>query len=352
MAFEKHFKIENKLIGGKKTFVIAEIGSNHNQDINLAYELIDAAVESGADAVKFQSIKADKIYRIEDLDSQFLEVLKAIELKEDWHHNLMEYCLKKNIMFFSCPTYLEVVDLLVQTGVKLMKIASPQTYGFPKLIEKVGLTGLPTIMSTGYCNYSEIERAVKLFEQTGNKKLILLHCVSNYPTPYDNVNLNFIETLSRMFNVVTGFSDHTLDYHVTIAAVTKGAKVIEKHFTLSRNMKGPDHFLALEPKEFKEMVKCIRDVEKALGDTHKPGLMPFEVSFRDEIEMKIFASKDIVEGQKFRQEDIMYLRSRKGLGISAWQEDIIIGRKMSRSVKKSEMLEHSDFLDQEKGLTQ
>lgn len=344
MGFQKSFKIGDKLVGDNRTFIIAEIGSNHNQDIKLAYELIDAAVESGADAVKFQSIKPDKLYRMKEQDQDFIELLSSIELKEEWHQKLMDYCVKKGVIFFSCPTYLEAVELLTKTGVKLLKLASPQTYGFPKLIEKVGLTGLPTIMSTGYCSYNEIERAVNVFKNTGNKKLILLHCVSNYPTPYDNVNLNFIETLGRMFDVISGFSDHTLDYHVTIAAVAKGAKVIEKHFTLSRNMKGPDHFLALEPIEFKKMVESIRDIEKAMGQTYKPELMPFELDFRDQIEMRIFASEDINEGQIIEPEKVIYLRDRKGRGISAWKENDVVGKKASKKISKSNFIDYSDYV--------
>lgn len=341
--FSKTIKINNNIIGGERTFIIAEIGSNHNQDINRAYELIDIAVESGADAVKFQSIKADKLVRLDEIDMKTKEVLKKIELKEEWYGSISKYCESKCIPFFSSPTYLEAVELLVKNNVKLMKIASPQTYGFPELIRQVGKTELPTIMSIGYCNYSEIERAVNVFRETNNKNLILLHCSSNYPTPFDQVNLNFIPTLKDMFGTIVGFSDHTSGISIPIAAVSKGATVIEKHLTISKYEEGPDHFFAIEPNEFKSMVDSIRDIESAFGKKSKQKLSKFEIEFRDEIEMKIVLNKSLEKGEIVSKDHINYLRTKNGVGVSAWKESDIIGKRIKKNIEKNTFIEFSDL---------
>lgn len=344
MDFKKEILVGNKIIGGTNTFIIAEIGSNHNQSIELAYELIDEAVNAGADAVKFQSINPEKIYNLSELENDKKELLEKIQLREDWYEKLYNYCKSRDIIFFSAPTYLEAISMLVASGVKIMKIASPQTYGYPKIIQEVGLTGLPTLMSTGYCNYSEIERAIRVFKSTRNDNLILLHCISNYPTQPIEVNLNFINTLEKMFGTIVGFSDHTLGYHIALSAVAKGAKVIEKHLTLSRSMEGPDHFFALEPKEFREMVYQIKDIELAMGSYSKTDLVDFEIDFRNEVEMKLVAGKELEEGEEISSDKIIYLRERNIKGISAWCEKDIIGKRTGRSIPKGTFLEYKDFL--------
>lgn len=343
MKFDKTIPIENKTVGGREAFIIAEIGSNHNQNISLAYELIDAAAECGADAVKFQSIKSESIYRVEDLNHSEKELLEKIELKENWYKRIQAYCLRKKMIWFSSPTYLEAVDLLVNQGVKLMKIASPQTYGFPQLIKKVGETGLPTIMSTGYCSLREIERAADVFKKTGNKKLVLLHCISNYPTDYENVYLNHLKNLQKRFGAVIGFSDHTLGCHIAVAAVAIGAKVIEKHLTLSRSMAGPDHHFAAEPNEFKEMVVSIRDTEKAMGDGRKKGVSYFERSLRDELEMKICVKEDINKDEVITEEKLLYLRNKRKSGISAWRQCEVVGKRAKIKLKKNTFIEIDDI---------
>jgi sialic acid synthase SpsE len=341
--FRNKIEVGNKIIGGEKTFVIAEIGSNHNQNLELAYKLIDIAAESGADAVKFQSIKPEKIYNLDDLKAKDRELLDKIKMKEDWYQKIINYCQDRGILYFSAPTYIGAIDLLVEYDVELMKIASPQTYGFPKLIEEVSRTNLPTIMSTGYCKYKEIERAVNVFKKVGNKKLILLHCISDYPTLPEDANLNFIPTLRDMFGIIPGFSDHTLGYEVTLAAVDKGAKVIEKHITLDRDMEGPDHHFALEPVEFKKMVKGIREVESAQGKSYKDQLKEFEISFRKEVEMKLYANKMIKKGEKITRDKIDYLRNKKDIGISAWKEGEVIGKKAKNEIKKNKFITYDNL---------
>lgn len=341
MKFKNEISINSKEVGSKRTFIIAEIGSNHNQDINQAFELIDLAIECGADAVKFQSIIPNKLYNLKDLEPQNIDILEKIKFQEEWYPKISRFCKVKGILFFSAPTYLEAVDILIQNDVKLMKIASPQTYGFPQLIRKIGESGLPTLMSTGYCTYLEIERAVNVFKQTGNQNLVLLHCISEYPTLPKNVNLNFINQLSSIFRVIVGFSDHTLGFHTALAAVAKGAKVIEKHLTISRELEGLDHHFAIEPQEFKEMINNIRDIEENLGVVNKQKLTKFEFDFRKELEMKMCAKKDIEMGEEINIDKIYYLRNKLELGISAWEEQNIIGKKAKIKIIKDEFLEYS-----------
>ena len=237
----------------KHVFIIAEIGSNHNQDINRAFELMEVAKEAGADAVKFQSLRLDKLIKHDEITAEDKILFSKIKLEENWYEKLFSYAKKLNIECISAPTYLEAIPLLVKCGAKYMKIASPQTYGYPKLIKEIAKTDIPTIMSTGYCELNEIERAVKLFLKYGKKdNLTLLHCISEYPTILQHVNLHYMTTLQKIYDVKIGYSDHTLGDCAVYSAVALGAKVIEKHMTLSRNDDGPDYFFALEPNEFKK----------------------------------------------------------------------------------------------------
>lgn len=338
MEYNKVIKVENRVIGEDRTFIIAEIGSNHNQDIKIAYELIDRAVDAGADAIKLQSIKINDLYDIKTLSNENISLLKQIELQEEWYSKIASYAKAKNIIFFSAPTYIDSIKLLINSGCSILKIASPQTIGFSEIVREIGNTNLPAIMSTGYCNYSEIERAVEIFQQTGNKNLILLHCTSQYPTEYCNVNLSFMKTLKKMFGTIVGFSDHTLGIETSLAAVALGAKVIEKHITLSRDMKGPDHNFAIEPDEFSKMVSSIRNIEKSLGDYNKQNLTDFEISFKKELDMKIYANCKIPKGEKLSRSNIKYLRNKYNKGISVWELEKILGRKLKKDIIENELI--------------
>lgn len=299
------------------TLIIAEIGSNHDQSLDQALEMIRIAADCGADAVKFQSIHPDKLIRDKEQSTEDRQLFRAIQLKESWYPELFGYCKKVGILGFSAPTYLEAVPLLVNQGVRLLKIASPQTFGFPKLIQEVAQTNLPTLMSTGYCLWPEIQRAVDLFAEYGDlNNLTLLHCVSEYPTPYEHVNLRFMERL-KQFHVNVGLSDHTLGTEVAVAAVARGATVIEKHLTISRTQRGPDHYFALEPEEFRNMVNQIRNIEQALGTGCKESLTEFELEFRKNLVMYPCAAHPLKAGDKITEEDLCYYRS-KNRGISPW----------------------------------
>jgi len=241
------FKIGNKVIGEGRTFVIADIGSNHNNDLYTAQLLVDASFNAGVDAVKFQ-------------------VLEPLSLgKRDWHEQVFDYCKKKDILWFASTNSLKGIDFLEENNVKLHKIASPQTALSREHVLKIAKTGKPIVMSTGYCNHKTIWDRVHLIQKY-NDKLALLHCVSEYPTSPEIVNLRVIQKLKEEFHIPVGFSDHTLGWVITLSAVSIGADIIEKHITLNTTQHGLDHHFALLPFKFAYMVHNIHIIEKALGD--------------------------------------------------------------------------------------
>lgn len=320
-------------------FVIAEIGSNHNQNIERAFRLMEIARNAGADAVKFQSLKLEKVIANDDISESDTALFEKIKLDEEWYERLFEYAREIGIECISAPTYLDAVALLKKYGVRYMKIASPQTYGFPELIKQIALLNINTIMSTGYCQDAEIERAVRLYQRYGNmENLTLLHCVSQYPTEIGNVNLACMRNLREKYGVKVGYSDHTLGIVAPVAAVAMGASVIEKHITLSREMEGPDHYFALEPEEFRQMVLNIRETEKMIGSGERL-LTPFEKEFRDSVVMYPYAVRDMQEGERVEPEDIQYFRS-KSPGISPWKaEQCLTGSTLRAEVRANQKFE-------------
>ncbi len=321
-----------------KVFIIAEIGSNHNQDINRAFELMEIAKDAGADAVKFQSLRLDKLMAKKDISLDDKQLFAKIKLEEGWYDRLFKYAKELGIECISAPTYLEAIPLLLNCGAKYMKIASPQTYGYPQLIKEIAKADIPTFLSTGYCIMPEIKRAVELFEKYGNKdNLTVFHCIAEYPTEYSHVNLQYMNRIKELFGVKVGYSDHTMNNLAVCSAVAMGATAIEKHITINREDEGPDHFFAAEPHEFKEMVEQIRQIEDILGNGEKK-LTEFETEFRNSIVMYPYAKKNIEKGEILREEDIEYYRS-KTQGMSPWRiisecidsplkEDIIKGEKI------------------------
>ncbi len=298
--------------------MIAEIGSNHNQDIELAKELIHLAAESGADAVKFQSLNLEKQYNNFESNSELKALFEKIKLDETWYPILAEEARKANVDFFSAPTYLEAISLLEEVDVPLYKIASPQIRTFPTLIRKVAQLGKPLIISVGYCNYSQIENAINICLEENNDQIVLLHCVSEYPTQFEKVNLRTMDTLSKMFDSLVGLSDHTMGYEIPAAAVALGATVIEKHFTISRSMDGPDHFFALEPKEFKQLVEATKNVYKAMGSSRKV-VTSHERKFAEQILVRWIAKNDIEPNDVISDKNIMWLRSTEGISDEHYQ---------------------------------
>jgi N,N'-diacetyllegionaminate synthase len=260
-------------------FIIAEAGVNHNGNIETAKQMIDVVAVLGIDAVKFQTFHSDKLvvrsakkaaYQLETTDvseSQF-EMLKRLELSETQYKELIEYCRRKNIQFLSTAFDLESIDLLESLNVPIHKIPSGEITNLPYLI-KIAQTGKPVILSTGMSTLKEVKTAIEILRQNGSGEITVLHCNTEYPTSYEDVNLKAMLTIQKELGVKVGYSDHTPGIEVPIAAVAMGAVVIEKHFTLDKNMEGPDHKASLEPDEFAAMAQAIRNIEKALGSSEK-----------------------------------------------------------------------------------
>ena len=338
-------RIEDKLIGEEEPcFIIAEAGVNHNGSVELAKKLIDAAKDAGADAVKFQTFKAESVvvkdaqkaeYQKETTGegSQY-EMIKKLELAEEDFRELADYAEKKDIMFLSSPFDKESVDLLYELDVPAFKVGSGEITNF-SLLRYIAKKGMPIILSTGMSILGEVEEALDVIRSEGVEDIILLHCVSNYPARIEDVNLRAMGTLKQAFKLPVGFSDHTLGITAPIAAVALGACVIEKHFTLDRNLPGPDHKASLEPDELKEMVKAIREVEKALGNGIKKPT-------KEEEEVKKVARKSIVAKVDISKDEIitedMLDVKRPGTGIEPKYLKFIIGRKAKEDIKKDDVI--------------
>ena len=317
-----------------KVLIIAEAGVNHNGDIGLAKKLIDVAAEVGADLVKFQTFNANRLvthaakkadYQTKNTDgneSQH-EMLRRLELTPKMHNELIAHCALRNIGFFSTGFDIESVDLLVSLGQNLFKISSGEITNLP-FLRHIGQFGKPVILSTGMATLGDIEAAIEVLEQAGTSRasLTLLHCTTEYPAPMSEVNLRAMQSLQRAFGVAVGYSDHTQGIEVAIAAVALGATVIEKHFTLDRNLPGPDHKASLEPAEFKAMVTAIRNIEVALGDGIKR-LTSSEAQNKPVARKSLVASQAIKKGEVFSAQNVA--AKRPGTGISPMRWDDVIG---------------------------
>ena len=332
----------------KQVFIIAEAGVNHNGSIELAKKLIDTAVESGADAVKFQTFKASNLvskdakkanYQIQNMDdndnSQY-NMLKKLELDVDTHKELIKYCQEKNIIFLSTPFDNDSIELLDELGLEIFKIPSGEITNLPYL-RQIGALRKKVILSTGMANMSEIEDALDILTKAGTKKenITILHANTMYPTPYKDVNLKAMVTIGDTFEVFYGYSDHTLGIEIPTAAVALGASVIEKHFTLDKTMQGPDHKASLEPSELKAMVKAIRNIEIALGDGIKKPT-PSEIPNIIVARKSIVAKKDIKKGELFTINNLTTKRPANGISPMLW--DDLIGRIASKDYKEDELI--------------
>ncbi len=329
------------------TFVIAEAGVNHNGSIEIAKKLIDVASQAGADAVKFQTFKAKNLvsknaqkanYQKEttDEDESQYEMIKKLELDVDTHKELMRYCDEKEIIFLSTPFDLESIEILDELGLEIFKIPSGEITNLPYL-RAIGRLKKRVILSTGMADLGEIEDALDLLVDSGTKRedITVLHANTMYPTPTEDVNLRAMQTIASAFGVEVGYSDHTLGIEVPIAAVAMGARVIEKHFTLDRDMEGPDHKASLEPDELKAMVSGIRNIEKALGNGIKKPT-PSEKPNIEVARKSIVASRDIQKGEPFSENNITV--KRPGSGITPMRWDEIVGRVAQRDYKADELI--------------
>ncbi|TZE82178.1 N-acetylneuraminate synthase [Calorimonas adulescens] len=339
-------KIGDRIIGeDSPAFIIAEAGVNHNGSVELAKKMIDAAVETGADAIKFQIFKAENLVlknaekaeyqkkTTDENESQY-DMLKKLELTYDQHIELMKYCQQMGIIYLSTPFDFESADVLDKCDVAAYKIGSGDITNLP-FIEYIARRNKPMIISTGMSDLGEIEDAIDTIRKTGNEKIILLHCISNYPADYRDVNLNAMLTLKNAFKFSVGYSDHTLGIEVPIAAVALGAKVIEKHFTLDKNLPGPDHKASLEPFEFKQMINSIRNVECSLGDGIKR-CMYAEENARKVARKSVVTDCDIKRGMVIERD--MLTVKRPGTGIPPKDIGYIIGRKAKIDILKDTII--------------
>lgn len=338
------------------TVIIAEAGVNHNGDLNLAKKLVDVAAEAGADYVKFQTFKASALvskaaakadYQIKNMvdveqknERQF-DMLKKLELSEADHYELISYCKKRNIQFFSTAFDLDSLDFLKKVGLTLFKIPSGELTNLPYL-EKIASLSEQIILSTGMSTMQEIGSAIGVIKKINPAATIsVLHCNTEYPTPYHDVNLRAMNAIGQKFDVAIGYSDHTLGIEVPIAAVALGATIIEKHFTLSREMLGPDHAASLEPGELSEMVKSIRNVENALGSEQKePSASEIKniAIARKSIHLRV----DKSAGKELTAEDFEMLRP--GDGISPMRMYDLIGKKINRNLPAGHKLIMEDII--------
>ena len=331
-----------------RTLIIAEAGVNHNGEMSLAHQLIDAAADAGADMVKFQTFTADSLvtriarkadYQLDSsgaTESQH-SMLRRLELTFDMHSALIAHCHEREIEFFSTGFDVESIDMLLQLGLTTFKIPSGELTNLPYL-RHIGSLGKRVIMSTGMADLGDIEAAIGALELAGTSRelITVLHCTTEYPTPMVDVNLRAMLSIGEAFAVRVGYSDHTSGIEVAIAAVSLGACVIEKHFTLDRSLPGPDHKASLEPAELKAMIAAIRNIETALGDGVKR-LTASEVQNRQVVRKSIVAVREISAGEPFSIDNLGVKRPAAGISPMEW--DNVMGRKAPRSFRPDEAIE-------------
>jgi N,N'-diacetyllegionaminate synthase len=335
------------VISMNRVYIIAEAGVNHNGDKNLALRLCDAAKAAGVDAVKFQTWKTEKIVtksaalaeyqenNISDKGASQFEMLKQLELSYNEFVEVRDYCNQIGIQFLSTPDTEEDMDFLLSLGLPVLKIGSGEVTNIP-FLRAIGKRHQKVILSTGMSNLSDVEKAYNTLLESGAKEVSLLHCTTNYPCPYDEVNLQAMQTLKAAFKCQVGYSDHTMGIEVPIAAVAMGAEIIEKHFTLDKNMEGPDHKASLDPCELKQMVDSIRNIEKALGD----GIKRPNASEQKNAEVvlkRIIANKPIKKGDILGTDNLSLLRSSTGIPAKFW--DLVAGKAAKRDYKEDEPID-------------
>ena len=333
-----------------KTLIIAEAGVNHNGSIELAKKLVEKAKEAGVDYIKFQTFKASKLvtkaakqaeYQQKNIgiegDSQY-QMLKKLELSPEEHEILIDYCHQLGIKFFSTAFDFDSIDYLHSLNLGLWKIPSGEVTNYP-FLKRIAAYNEPTILSTGMCDMEDVRAAVDALYKNGHSKenLILLHCNTEYPTPFEDVNLKAMDALRKEFGVEVGYSDHTKGIEVPIAAVALGATVIEKHFTLDRNMEGPDHKASLEPDELKAMVSAIRNIEKAVGGDGTKHVSDSEKKNIAIARKSIVAACDIKAGEFFSEQNLTVKRPGNGISPMRWEE--VVGTKATRDFSEDDLIE-------------
>jgi N,N'-diacetyllegionaminate synthase len=339
----------------KKVVIIAEAGVNHNGSFDNAKKLILAASNAGADYVKFQTFKAVKLVSKEAQKAEYqkvnlneegntqYEMLKKLEMSEDWHYELIKYANDCGIKFLSTGFDEDSIDFLDSLNIDLFKVPSGEITNKPYL-EHIAKKGKPIILSTGMSTLEEVRDAISVLKDNGitNSNLTLLHCNTEYPTPMSDVNLKAMNFLKEEFKVNIGYSDHTLGIEVPIAAVSLGARVIEKHFTLDKNMQGPDHKASLEPNELKSMINAIRNIEIAISGSGKKEVTESEMKNILIARKSIHLKKSIIAGEYINADNLVM--KRPGTGISPMEIGLVIGKKVTRNLAEDHMLNYKDIL--------
>jgi N-acetylneuraminate synthase len=347
------FHIEDRPLGPEEpTYIIAEAGSNHNGDLGLAKELIDVAVDAGADAVKFQTFRAEDMYVEDSGDVEYLDddrsiydIIESMEMPYEWIPELHEYCRERDVQFLSTP-FDERSAKELEEYVPAWKVASYTSSHVP-FLEFLAGTEKPIIMSTGAHELDEVAESVEVLQEAGVSDLVLLQCVAAYPTPLSDINARVVETLREEFGVPAGLSDHTLDpVTAPSTAVALGASVVEKHFTLGKSMEGPDHEFALEPDELDRMVSAVRDTETALGSAEKR-VLDVEEELYEKARRAIHAVADIEAGGTFTEENVKMLRpGGQETGLHPKHYESILDKTATRAIEKGDGIQWSDVTDQ------
>jgi len=329
-----------------EVFIIAEAGVNHNGDVKLAKKLVDAAKSAGADAVKFQTFKAECLVskaaqkaeyqkHTTGADESQLEMVKKLELSFDDFKFLKKYCEQKEILFLSTPFDFDSIDFLESLKIPIFKVPSGEITNLPYLM-KIANTGKPVIISTGMSDLDEVGSALEVLRENGAGTMTLLHCNTQYPTPFEDANLKAMLALKERFGLAVGYSDHTLGIEAPIAAIALGATVIEKHFTLDKSLEGPDHKASLDPQELKAMVGYIRNIEVALGDGIKQPSVS-ETMNKEVARKSIVARRNIVKGEIFTQDNLTVKRPGNGISPMKWFE--VLGMSAKRDFCEDELID-------------
>lgn len=341
----KNFSIGKKKIGDNNpVFIIAEAGSNHNRDLNQAKKLIEIAAESEADAVKFQTYSAETLYSkktetpdylLNEIDQKSIwQMIKEIELPREWQGELADYSRSHGLIFLSTPFDREAIKELEEFNILAYKIASFEIIDLP-FLKEIAKTNKPIIQSTGMASLGEIEEAINVFREISDAGIALLHCAINYPPPFKDLNLRVIQTLKQAFQVPVGYSDHTMSISIPSICVALGASIIEKHFTINRSLKGPDHKFALEPTELRQMIKNTRETEEALGSPEK--IIPeSEKNLYKLARRSLIAKRNIPKGKIIERGDIII--KRPGYGIAPKFLDLIIGKAAKKDIEEDDII--------------
>ena len=352
LNFNKNIKIGDRMIGPDyPTYFLAEIGGNFDGSMDKAKRLIDAAKEAGADCAKFQTFKAESIVSEGGFSKMTLhgvhgswgrtvsEVFKDVEFPMEWHQEIADYCKQVGIDFSTSPYFKEAVDLCADMKLPFIKIGSGEITWL-EMLEYTAKKGIPVMLATGDATMSEIDEAVRTIEKTGNKDLVLMQCITNYPSKIDSANVNVLKTYQSAFDCLTGYSDHSPGHVVALASVVLGGRVIEKHFTLNKNDKGPDHPHSMEPQEFKFMVDSIREVERAMGSTRKEVVAEEgETVF---VQRRcLYAKNALKKGQVITEADIDVLRP--ALGIPPKFKSTIIGKTVNKDIPANDPIFWEDL---------